>query len=219
MCIFEYIYFARPDSKIAGQSVHESRLLAGACLARRHPVDADVVIGVPDSGMSAAAGYARESGIPYGIGFIKNRYIGRTFISPNQSDRERGVRIKLNPQKIEVAGKRVVMVDDSIVRGTTSKQIIRLLKDAGAREVHMRVSAPEFISPCYFGTDIPDKKSLVSCKYSAQELGKLIGADSLGFLALDDLKSIAPDAACGFCDGCFTEKYPIAPNTDSKKEG
>ena len=209
LCIFEYIYFARPDSFISGQSVHEARVMAGRYLARRSPVDADVVIGVPDSGLSAADGYALESGIPKATGFIKNRYIGRTFIAPEQSEREKGVRIKLNPQKAVVAGKRVVMIDDSIVRGTTSKQIVRLLRDAGAKEVHIRISSPEFISPCYFGTDIPDRKDLVSCKYKPEELGKLLGADSLAFLALEDLHKIAPNANCGFCDGCFTEKYPI----------
>lgn len=211
MCIFEYIYFSRPDSFIAGQSVHESRIMAGRCLARRHPVEADVVIGVPDSGLSAADGYALESGIPRASGFIKNRYIGRTFIAPNQNDREKGVRIKLNPQRSIVEGKRVVMIDDSIVRGTTSKQIVKLLRDAGAREVHIRISSPEFISPCYFGTDIPDKKDLVSCKHSPAELCERLGADSLGFLGIDDLTKIAPNAACGFCDGCFTTKYPIYP--------
>ena len=209
LCIFEYIYFSRPDSIICSQSVHEARVMAGRFLARRSPADADVVIGVPDSGLSAADGFALESGIPRATGFIKNRYIGRTFIAPSQSEREKGVRIKLNPQKSVVAGKRVVMIDDSIVRGTTSKQIVKLLREAGATEVHVRISAPEFIAPCYFGTDIPDKKNLVSCKYSPEALCELLGADSLAFLSLEDLHQIAPDAACGFCDGCFTEKYPI----------
>lgn len=210
LCIFEYIYFARPDSIICGQSVHEARQMAGRYLAKKHPVDADVVIGVPDSGLSAAEGYALESGIPHATGFIKNRYIGRTFISPTQSEREKGVRIKLNPQKTVVSGKRVVMIDDSIVRGTTSKQIVKLLREAGATEVHIRISSPEFIAPCYFGTDIPDKTSLVSCKHSPDELCEMLGADSLGFLALDDLHAIAPNSTCGFCDGCFTEDYPVS---------
>ena len=209
LCIFEYIYFSRPDSKISGQSVHEARVMAGRFLAKEHPVEADVVIGVPDSGLSAADGYALESGIPRVTGFIKNRYIGRTFISPTQEEREKGVRIKLNPQSSVLEGKRVVMVDDSIVRGTTSSQIVKLLRDAGATEVHVRISAPEFIAPCYFGTDIPDKSNLVSCKYSVEELTGLIGADSLGFLSLEDLHQIAPNAGCGFCDACFTEKYPV----------
>ncbi|HHU23266.1 MAG TPA: amidophosphoribosyltransferase [Clostridiales bacterium] len=208
-CIFEYIYFARPDSIISRQSVHEARVMAGRYLARKKPVDADVVIGVPDSGLSAADGYALESGISRCSGFIKNRYIGRTFISPGQEDRERMVRIKLNPLKSTVGGKKVVMIDDSIVRGTTATQIIKLLRDAGAREVHVRVSSPEFVAPCYFGTDIPGTDSLVSCKYNTQELAELLGADSLGFLDLEDLHKIAPKAQCGFCDGCFTGKYPI----------
>lgn len=209
LCIFEYIYFSRPDSRICGQSVHEARVMAGRYLAKEHPVEADVVIGVPDSGLSAADGYSLESGIPRATGFIKNRYIGRTFISPTQAEREKGVRIKLNPQRSVVEGKRVVMIDDSIVRGTTSKQIVKLLRDAGATEVHVRISSPEFISPCYFGTDIPDKSHLVSCKYSAEELSVLIGADSLGFLTVEDLHKIAPDSNCGFCDACFTGKYPV----------
>ncbi|MCI8594091.1 MAG: amidophosphoribosyltransferase [Oscillospiraceae bacterium] len=209
MCIFEYIYFARPDSVIAGQSVHEARLQAGRLLAREYPVEADIVIGVPDSGLDAAMGYAEESGIPYGIGFIKNRYIGRTFITPGQQSRENAVHIKLGPLKSRVEGRRVVMIDDSIVRGTTSKQIISLLRRAGAREVHMRVSAPPFVSPCYFGTDIPDREKLIACHHSAEEIRKMIGADSLGFLSLHSLHQIAPDAQCGFCDGCFTGEYPV----------
>ena len=210
LCIFEYIYFARPDSVLCGQSVHEARRNAGRFLAKEHPVEADVVIGVPDSGLDAAMGYAEESGIPYGVGLVKNRYIGRTFITPGQQSREQAVRIKLGPLKSCVEGKRVVMIDDSIVRGTTSRQIVTLLREAGAREVHMRSSAPPFIAPCYFGTDIPDKDSLIACRYSVEEIRALIGADSLGFLSLEALHQIAPDAACGFCDGCFTGAYPIA---------
>ena len=210
LCIFEYIYFARPDSVLCGQSVHEARRIAGRFLAREHPVEADVVIGVPDSGLDAALGYAGESGIPYGVGLVKNRYIGRTFIIPGQQSREQAVRIKLGPLKSCVEGKRVVMIDDSIVRGTTSRQIVTLLREAGAKEVHMRSSAPPFIAPCYFGTDIPDRDSLVACRYSVEEIRQLIGADSLGFLSLEALHRIAPDAGCGFCDGCFTGAYPIA---------
>ena len=209
-CIFEYVYFARPDSVLCGQSVHEARRNAGRFLAKEHPVEADVVIGVPDSGLDAAMGYAQESGIPYGVGLVKNRYIGRTFITPGQQSREQAVRIKLGPLKSCVEGKRVVMIDDSIVRGTTSRQIVTLLREAGAREVHMRSSAPPFIAPCYFGTDIPDRDSLIACRYSVEEIRALIGADSLGFLSLEALHQIAPDAACGFCDGCFTGAYPIA---------
>ena len=210
LCIFEYIYFARPDSVLCGQSVHEARRIAGRFLAREHPVEADVVIGVPDSGLDAALGYAGESGIPYGVGLVKNRYIDRTFIIPGQQSREQAVRIKLGPLKSCVEGKRVVMIDDSIVRGTTSRQIVTLLREAGAKEVHMRSSAPPFIAPCYFGTDIPDRDSLVACRYSVEEIRQLIGADSLGFLSLEALHRIAPDAGCGFCDGCFTGAYPIA---------
>lgn len=210
MCIFEYIYFARPDSVICGQSVHEARRRAGSLLAKAYPVEADVVIGVPDSGLDAAMGYAEEAGIPYGIGLIKNRYIGRTFITPGQQSREQAVRIKLGPLKSCVDGKRVIMIDDSIVRGTTSRQIVSLLREAGACEVHMRSSAPPFIAPCFFGTDIPDKENLIACRYSVEEIRELIGADSLGFLSLEDLHKIAPDATCGFCDGCFTSRYPIS---------
>ena len=210
MCIFEYIYFARPDSVICGQSVHEARLEAGRILAREHPVDADVVIGVPDSGLDAAMGYAEESGIPYGQGFVKNRYIGRTFITPDQQSREQAVRIKLGALRSTVEGRRVVMIDDSIVRGTTSRQIISLLREAGAKEVHFRVSAPPFIAPCYFGTDIPDKKDLIACRHTVEEIRRLVGADTLGFLSVDALERIAPSAACGFCKGCFTEEYPVA---------
>lgn len=209
LCIFEYIYFARPDSTICGQSVHEARRRAGYFLAQEYPVEADVTVGVPDSGLDAALGYAEASGIPYGVGLVKNRYIGRTFITPGQDHREQAVRIKLGALRSCVAGKRVVLVDDSIVRGTTSRQIVSLLREAGAKEVHLRSSAPPFIAPCYFGTDIPNKDELIACRYSVEEIRAQTGADSLGFLSLDALKRIAPDAACGFCDGCFTGKYPI----------
>ena len=209
LCIFEYIYFARPDSVLCGQSVHEARRRAGRLLAKEHPVEADVVIGVPDSGLDAAMGYAERSGIPYGVGLVKNRYIGRTFITPGQGHREQAVRIKLGPLRSCVEGNRVVMIDDSIVRGTTSRQIVSLLREAGAREVHLRSSAPPFISPCWFGTDIPDKGQLIACRHSLEEIRAQIGADSLGFLSLGALRKIAPDARCGFCDGCFTGAYPI----------
>ncbi len=209
LCIFEYIYFARPDSTICGQSVHQARLRAGRFLAQEHPAEADVVIGVPDSGLDAALGYAEASGIPYGVGLVKNRYIGRTFITPGQGRREQAVRIKLGALRSCVEGKRVVMVDDSIVRGTTSRQIVALLREAGAAEVHLRSSAPPFTAPCYFGTDIPDEEELIACRCSVEEIRARTGADSLGFLSLDALKRIAPDAACGFCDGCFTRKYPM----------
>ncbi len=209
MCIFEYIYFARPDSIICGQSVHEARKNAGRLLFEQRPVEADLVIGVPDSGLDAALGYAEASGIPYGEGFVKNRYIGRTFITPNQSDREAAVRIKLGALRSQVEGKRIVMVDDSIVRGTTCKAIINLLRSAGATEVHMRISSPEFIAPCYFGTDIPNKEKLIACHHTVDEICEIAGADSLEFLSMENLYRIAPDAQCGFCDGCFTEHYPL----------
>ena len=209
MCIFEYIYFARPDSVLCGQSVHEARRNAGRLLAQEHPAEADVVIGVPDSGLDAAMGYAEASGIPYGVGLVKNRYIGRTFITPGQESREQAVRIKLGALASCVAGKRVVMIDDSIVRGTTSRQIVSLLREAGATAVHMRSSAPPFIAPCYFGTDIPDRKNLIACHHSVEEIRDMIGADSLGFLRLESLHKIAPEANCGFCDGCFTGNYPV----------
>ncbi len=209
MCIFEYIYFARPDSVLCGQSVHEARRNAGRLLAQEYPAEADVVIGVPDSGLDAAMGYAEASGIPYGVGLVKNRYIGRTFITPGQESREQAVRIKLGALASCVAGKRVVMIDDSIVRGTTSRQIVSLLREAGATAVHMRSSAPPFIAPCYFGTDIPDRKNLIACRYSVEEIRDMIGADSLGFLSLENLHKIAPEANCGFCDGCFTGNYPV----------
>lgn len=208
LCIFEHIYFARPDSVIDGQSVNEARVNAGRMLAKMHPVDADLVIGVPDSGLPSAIGFSLESGIPYGVGLIKNRYIGRTFIQPTQAMREKSVAIKLNTLKSNIEGKRVVMIDDSIVRGTTLANIVKLLKKAGAKEVHVRISSPEFIYPCYFGTDIPSRDQLACNKYTHEELREKIGADSLGFLDKNTIDKIAPDSATAFCKGCFTGKYP-----------
>lgn len=216
LCIFEYIYFARPDSVIDNASVHAARLNAGMYLARENPVDADVVIGVPDSGLDAALGYSRESKIPYGVGFIKNRYIGRTFIQPTQDEREAALRIKLNAMREAIGGKRVIMIDDSIVRGTTSGRIVQLLRDAGAKEVHVRISSPPFLNPCYFGTDISDRDSLIACKMSVEETCKYIGADSLAYLSIDALGKIAEGSACGKCDACFTGNYPIyVPQEDN----
>lgn len=209
ICVFEYVYFARPDSVIEGSSVHVARLRAGKYLAREHKVEADIVIGVPDSGLDAALGYSQESGIPYGIGFIKNRYIGRTFIQPSQAERTNSVKIKLNAISSTVKGKRVVMIDDSIVRGTTSARIVKLLREAGAKEVHVRISSPPFIAPCYFGTDIDSKENLIACKMTVEEICKYIGADSLGYLSIDSVKKLAGSSDCGFCTGCFDEKYPI----------
>ena len=177
-----------------------------------------MVIGVPDSGLDAALGYARESGIPYGTGFIKNRYVGRTFILPSQAEREEAVRIKLNVLKATVQGKRVIMVDDSIVRGTTSANIVRLLREAGATEVHMRVASPPYISPCYFGTDIDDKDKLIACKMSIEDIGKQIGVDTIGYLSLDGIKQIAANADCNCCIGCFTGQYPIEVPSVLKKD-
>lgn len=209
LCIFEHIYFARPDSTIAGEVVHECRKRAGAFLAMQSPVDADIVVGVPDSGLSAAQGYSEYSGIPIDTGFVKNKYIARTFIKPTQSDREIAVKLKLNVLKSAVEGKRVIMVDDSIVRGTTSGRIVKLLRDAGAKEVHVRISAPPFTWPCFFGTDIPNRDQLIANKYTIEETAKIIDADSLDYLSLDNLHKIAPNSNCSFCDACFTGKYAV----------
>lgn len=210
ICVFEYVYTARPDSVIEGESVHMARKRAGAFLAQEHPVDADIVIGSPDSGLDAALGYAEESGIPYGVGFIKNRYIGRTFILPTQKERERAVHIKLNVLKASVEGKRVVLVDDSIVRGTTSVQITKMLREAGAKEVHIRISSPPFVNPCYFGTDIDSKDKLIACRMTLEEIREMLDADSLGYLSVEHAAQIAKvTTGCGFCMGCFTGEYPI----------
>ncbi|MDE6189742.1 MAG: amidophosphoribosyltransferase [Clostridia bacterium] len=208
LCIFEHIYTARPDSVIDNQSVNEARMNAGKMLAKKAPVDADVVIGVPDSGLPAAIGYSHASGIPYGVGLIKNRYIGRTFIQPTQAMRERSVALKLNTLKSNVEGKRIVMVDDSIVRGTTLANIVKLLKKSGAKEVHIRISSPPFIYPCFFGTDIPSRKDLACNNYTLEELRIKIGADSLAFLDKETIDKIAPDSSVSFCKACFTGKYP-----------
>lgn len=209
LCVFEFVYFARPDSVVDGMSVHEARLRAGAFLAMDHPADADVVIGVPDSGLDAAVGYARQSGIPYGIGFIKNKYIGRTFIQPGQKQREGAVRIKLNVVSSTVRGKRVILVDDSIVRGTTSARIVRLLREAGAKEVHIRLTSPPFKHPCFFGTDIDSRDSLIAHKHSEADIGRIIGVDSIGFLELNRCDEMAGGSSLHFCKGCFTGEYPM----------
>ncbi len=209
MCVFEYVYFARPDSVIQGCSVHHARLRAGELLWKEHPVEADIVVGVPDSGIDAALGLSHASGIPYGVGFIKNRYVGRTFIQPSQSQRTNSVKIKLNVIKEAVRGKRVILVDDSIVRGTTSARIVSILREAGAKEIHFRISCPPFTNPCYFGTDIDSRENLIACKMSVPEICREIGADSLGYLSLEGVRSIADTADCGFCTGCFTGEYPI----------
>lgn len=204
-CIFEHIYFARPDSVIDGVSVQQARIRAGAILAERYPVDADVVIGVPDSGLDAALGYSIQSGIPYGIGLIKNKYIGRTFISPSKADRLDKVRIKLSPVKQAIEGKRVVLIDDSIVRGTTSKRIAELLWEAGAKEIHMRISAPPFLYPCYYGTDIDSQQHLIACRHSVQEIADMIGVTSLGYLPIEDLAQLV--GGDEYCSACFDGRY------------
>ena len=208
-CVFEYIYFARPDSYIDGMSVYNSRILAGKFLAMDSPVEADIVVGVPESGNCAALGYAMQSGIPYGQAFVKNSYVGRTFIKPKQKNRESSVQVKLNALRDAVAGKRVIMIDDSIVRGTTSDRIVRMLREAGAKEVHMRVSSPPFLWPCYFGTDVPAREQLIASNRTVDEICKIIGADSLGYLREERLSEIV----CGreICKGCFTGKYPMEP--------
>ncbi|MDR2096904.1 MAG: amidophosphoribosyltransferase [Spirochaetaceae bacterium] len=209
LCVFEYVYFARPDSVIDGVSVHDARVRAGEILAKEHPASADIVIGVPDSGLDAALGYSRASGIPYDAGMIKSKYIGRTFITANQELREAGVRIKLNPIKSVVNGKRVVLVDDSIVRGTTSRRIIELLRRAGAKEVHMRLSCPPFRHPCYFGTDIDTRENLIAHHHELYEIRDIIGADTLGFLSIDSLSEISKGCTSGLCNACFSGSYPV----------
>ena len=212
-CIFEYIYFARTDSTLDGVNVYHSRILAGKALAQSYPVDADLVAGVPDSGIVAAKGYSEQSGIPFGMAFHKNSYVGRTFIKPKQSERESGVKIKLSVIEEVVKGRRIVMVDDSIVRGTTCANIIKMLKKAGASEVHVRISSPPFLYPCYFGTDVPSNEQLIAHLHTSEEIRKMIGADSLGYMEIGKLKEMVGDL--GYCDACFTGNYPMeVPGTD-----
>ena len=213
LCIFEYIYFARPDSTMDGRSVHAARLNAGKVLAREHPADADIVVGVPDSGLDAALGYSRASGIPYGIGLIKNKYIGRTFIAPG--DRLDQVKIKLSAVKEVVENRSIVLIDDSIVRGTTSGRIVSLLREAGAKEIHMRVSAPPFLYPCFYGTDIDSGENLIACHHTVPEIAKIIGADSLGFLAVEDLGELSGNG--DYCSACFDGRYPTRIPSDTRK--
>lgn len=211
-CIFEYIYFGRPDSYMDGVSIYHSRIQAGRYLAMDSPVEADLVVGVPESGNAAALGYSLESGIPYGTAFVKNGYVGRTFIKPKQSSRESSVRVKLNVLREAVEGKRVIMIDDSIVRGTTSDRIVRMLREAGAKEVHMRVSSPPFLHPCYFGTDVPEREQLIAHNRSVDEICRIIGADSLGYLRLERLSEMVDGLPV--CRGCFTGEYPLDPPTE-----
>ena len=216
LCIFEYIYFARPDSVIDGVSVHGARIQAGRILAKQHPVSADIVVGVPDSGLDAALGFSMESGIPYGIGLIKNKYIGRTFISPGQSTRLDQVKIKLSAIEESVKDKRIVLIDDSIVRGTTSGRIVKLLREAGAKEIHMRISSPPFMHPCYYGTDIDSEEHLIACHHSIEETAEMIGADSLGYLPISELHSLIGN--CGYCSACFNGDYPTPIPSDTRKD-
>ena len=212
-CIFEYIYFARTDSTIDQVNVYHSRIIAGKALAQSYPVEADLVVGVPDSGLVAAKGYSEASGIPYGMAFHKNSYVGRTFIKPTQNERESSVKIKLNVIEEVVKDKRIVMVDDSIVRGTTCANIIRMLKKAGAKEVHVRISSPPFLYPCYFGTDVPSNEQLIAHSHTTEQIRELIGADSLGYMEVDKLKEMVGDL--GYCDACFTGNYPMeVPDED-----
>ena len=211
-CIFEYIYFARPDSHFDGVSVYQARIQSGRFLAMDSPVEADLVVGVPESGNAAALGYSLQSGIPYGTAFVKNGYVGRTFIKPGQSSRESSVRVKLNVLKEAVNGKRVIMIDDSIVRGTTSDRIVKMLRDAAAKEVHMRVSSPPFLHPCYFGTDVPAEEQLIAHNRTIEEIRRVIGADSLAYLKTERLGEMI--GGMGHCTACFTGEYPIAPPTE-----
>ena len=217
-CVFEAVYFARPDSIMDECSVHSARVEAGRFLAREHPVDADIVVGVPDSGLDAALGFSRESGIPYEIGFIKSRYIARTFIAPGQQNRELKVRQKLNPIKDVVAGKRIVLVDDSIVRGTTARAIVAMLRSAGATEVHLRSSAPAFLNPCYYGTDIDSRDNLVAWGRTDDQIAEVIGADSCHYLSVEAVQCLLGNQPeLGYCTACFSGQYPTPEPTDTRK--
>ena len=208
-CAFEYIYFARPDSTIDGLDVHESRVRAGEQLYREYPIDADLVVAVPDSGIPAAIGYAKASGVPYDTGFVKNRYVGRTFITPSQEVRQRAVAVKLNPLKVNVKGKRLILIDDSIVRGTTSKHLVESLRRAGAEEVHFLVASPVVQYPCYFGIDTPYRKELIGANHSMEEIREIIGCDSIGYLSMEGMYRCF-NTNQGYCVGCFNGVYPVA---------
>ena len=218
-CIFEHVYFSRPDSLVFGRSVNESREMLGRLLAREHPVEADMVVPIPDSGVPAAIGYSLESKIPFRMGLIRNHYIGRTFIEPSQAIRNFGVKLKLNPVRNLIAGKRVVLVDDSIVRGTTSRKLVRMMREAGAKEVHMRISCPPTISPCYYGIDTPTKEELIASSNTPEEIRKYLGADSLGYLSLGGLRQAVNDDDRKFCTSCYTGVYPTDLVQLEVKEG
>ncbi len=213
LCIFEFVYFARPDSQLYGQEVHGARRRMGELLAEQAPVEADLVMGVPESGVPAAEGFARASGIPYGQGLVKNRYIGRTFITPTPEARALGVRRKLNPLRENIAGKRLVVVDDSLVRGTTQRALVKMLREAGATEVHLRLSSPPFQWPCFYGIDIPSREELLAPSHTVEEIGELVGADSIAFLSLENLKRAIGAPGAGFCDACLTGHYPVEPSS------
>jgi len=216
-CAFEYIYFARPDSMIDGLDVYTTRVKSGEELFKEHKIEADLVVAVPDSGIPSAIGYAKASGIPYGIGFVKNRYVGRTFLSPSQEIREKAVAVKLNPLKVNVNGKRIILIDDSIVRGTTSRHLVEALKRAGAKEVHFLVASPVVKFPCYFGIDTPYRSELVGANYSVEKIGNMIGADSLGYLSIDGMYKCF-EGKEGFCIGCFNGTYPVATPIETSKD-
>jgi amidophosphoribosyltransferase len=209
LCIFEFVYFARPDTRLYGREVHGARRRMGELLAEQSPVEADLVMGVPESGVPAAEGFARQAGIPHGQGLVKNRYIGRTFITPGQEARDAGVRRKLNPLRENIEGKRIVVVDDSIVRGTTQRAVVRMLRDAGAREVHLRISSPPLAWPCFYGIDIPDRDELVAAKMTVSEIAAFLGVDSLAYLSLDNLVAAIGAPGAGFCTACLTGDYPV----------
>jgi amidophosphoribosyltransferase len=216
-CVFEHVYFSRPDSLVFGRSVSETRRLLGMKLARQHPVDADIVVPVPDSGLVAALGYSQESRIPLEFGLIRNHYVGRTFIEPKQSIRNFGVKVKLNPDREIVRGKRVVLVDDSIVRGTTCRKIVHIIRSAGASEIHMRITSPPIIAPCYYGIDTPTKRELIAANKSVDEIRKYIGADSLGYLSIENLMESVEDKNC-YCSACFTDRYPTEVIHEEKQK-
>jgi len=207
-CVFEHVYFSRPDSVVFGKPVNETRERLGRLLAQEHPVEADIVVPVPDSGVPAAVGYAAESGIPFRMGLIRNHYVGRTFIEPSQAIRDFGVKLKLNPIRRMIEGKRVILVDDSIVRGTTSRKIVRLVREAGATEVHVRISCPPTISPCYYGVDTPRREELIAANNSVEEIRQYLGADSLGYVSLPSLRAAVQDTKGNFCTSCYTGSYP-----------
>ncbi|MGI9605395.1 MAG: amidophosphoribosyltransferase [Acidimicrobiales bacterium] len=217
LCLFEFVYFARPDTKLYGQNVHQARVRMGEHLAQQAPVDADLVMGVPESGIPAAEGYAKESGITFGHGLVKNRYIGRTFIAPNQALRALGVRMKLNPLRENVAGKRLVVVDDSIVRGTTTKSMVAMLREAGAAEVHLRISSPPYRWPCFYGMDTGTRSELLAAHLTVEEVREYTGADSLSYLQLDTLVEATGAVTAGFCDACLTGDYPVEIPVDLAK--